>query len=202
MASGPGLGKLRYAACLAAAIAHLGLLQHDAVGLTLFADTVLEHLEPRAKPTQLTAILNLLVQVPPRAHGESARVLHEVAELMPRRGLAVLISDLFVDTAELFEVLDHFRFQGHDVLVFHVLDPLERRLPVSGSIRFQDLETGDEVTTQADEVRTAYQAAIDQWFAELDHGCRTREVDRVALTTDQPLLAALHEYFARRAEHY
>ena len=73
MSTGQGMSKLRYAACLAAAIAHLGLLQHDAVGLTLFANTVLEHLEPRAKSSQLTSILNMLVQVPPRPHGESAQ---------------------------------------------------------------------------------------------------------------------------------
>ncbi len=137
-----GMTKQRYAACLAAAVAHLALMQHDAVGLTLFSNVIQEHLPPRAKSNQLNEILNTLVRVPPRPHGESARILHEVAELMPRRGLVVLLSDLFYEPDELFSALDHLQFRGHDVLIFQILDPLERSLPVGGSVRFRELETG------------------------------------------------------------
>jgi uncharacterized protein (DUF58 family) len=197
-----GTSKVRYAGRLAAAVAHLALMQHDAVGLTLFSSVIQEHLPPRAKSHQLNEILNALVRVPLRPHGESARILHEAAELMPRRGMVVLVSDLFYDTAELFSALDHFHFHGHDVLIFQILDPLERLLPLGGSVRFKDAETGRELITQADEIRPAYQAVVEKWLAELDHGCRTREMDRVMLTTDQSLVGVLHNYFARRAGHY
>ena len=134
-----------------------------------------------------------------RPHAESATVLHEVAELMPRRGLVVLVSDLFYPGEELFSGLDHFRYQGHDILVFQILDTLERRLPVEGAIRFHDLETGEELVTRAEEIRPAYQAAMDRWFGELDQECRTRELERVTLTTDEPLDRGLYSYLARRA---
>jgi uncharacterized protein (DUF58 family) len=197
-----GVGKRRYAACLAAALAHLALRQRDAVGLTLFANVVLDHVKPHAKGTQLEQILNCLTRTPLRAHSESARVLHSIAELMPRRGLVVLISDLFYQPSEVFAGLDHFRFLGHDVLVFQVLDPLERRLPLEGAIRFHDLETGQEVVTQAQDIRPAYEAAIARWQQELEQGCRTRDVELVDLTTDEPLDRALYDYLARRAQHY
>jgi uncharacterized protein (DUF58 family) len=197
-----GMSKLRYAGCAAAAIAHLALMQHDAVGLTLFSDIIQEHLPPRAKSHQLNDILHTLVRLPPRRHGESARILHEVAELMPRRGLVVLVSDLFYEPGELLSALDHFRFRGHDVLVFQVLDPLERRMPLGGSVRFRDLETGRDLVTQADEIRPAYQAAVENWLAELDRGCQTRELDRVLVTTDESLVGVLHNYLARRAGHF
>jgi uncharacterized protein (DUF58 family) len=196
------LSKQRYAACLAAALAHLALKQRDAVGLTLFAGGVLEHLKPRAKPNQLDEVLHSLTGIPLAARADSAKVLHEVAELMPRRGLVVLISDLFYDPAEVLAGLDHFRFQGHDVLVFQVLDPLERWLPVEGSVRFHDLETGEELVTEADAIRPAYAAAVGRWLEELEQGCRTREIDRVVLTTDDPLARALSDYLAQRASHY
>jgi uncharacterized protein (DUF58 family) len=196
------LSKQRYAACLAAALAHLALKQHDAVGLTLFAGGVLEHLKPRAKPNQLDEVLHSLTGIPLAARADSVKVLHEVAELMPRRGLVVLISDLFYDPAEVLAGLDHFRFQGHDVLVFQVLDPLERWLPVEGSVRFHDLETGEELVTEADAIRPAYEAAVGRWLEELEQGCRTREIDRVVLTTDDPLARALSDYLAQRASHY
>jgi hypothetical protein len=129
-------------------------------------------------------------------------VLHEIAEFMPRRGLVVLLSDLFYDAAELFDGLDHLRFVGHDVLVLHILDPLERSLPVEGAVRFHDLETGEELVTQAQDIRPAYRAAVDEWIEELEQGCRARELERVLLTTDQPLDRALYDYLARRARHY
>ena len=196
------VSKQRYATWLAAAIAHLGLMQHDAVGLTLFAGSIIEHLPPRAKSNQLNALLSALAGIRPQPFRESAHVLHEVAELMPRRGLVVLVSDLFFEPEELYSILDHLHFFGHDTLVFQVLDPLERRLPIGGSVRFQDLETGGELVTQADEIRPAYQAAVESWLAELDHGCQTREADRVVMTTDEPLVGALHNYLARRAGHF
>ena len=196
------IAKQRYAACLAAALAHLALMQRDAVGVTLFAGTVLDHLRPRAKANQLDEILDVLTRTPLRPRAETAAVLHEAAELIPRRGMIALLSDLFYEPEEIFTVLDHFRFLGHDVLVFQVLDPLERRLPLEGAIRFHDLETGEELVAQADEVRLAYQAEITRWFEDLEQGCRSREVERVVLTTDEPLDHGLYDYLARRSQHY
>jgi uncharacterized protein (DUF58 family) len=196
------VSKQRYAACLAAALAHLALRQRDAVGLTLFAGHILDHLKPHSKSNQLDEILHALFKTPPRPHAESVNVLHEAAELMPRRGLIVLISDLFYDTQELFAALDHFRFFGHDMLIFQILDPIERRLPLEGAIRFHDLETDEELVTQAQDIQPAYQAAIERWLAELDHGSQSRELERVCLTTDQPLDRALYDYLERRCQHY
>jgi uncharacterized protein (DUF58 family) len=196
------IAKQRYAACLAAALAHLALMQRDAVGVTLFAGTVLDHLRPRAKSNQLDEILDALTRTPLRPRAESAAVLHEVADLMPRRGMIALLSDLFYEPEEIFAALDHFRFLGHDILVLHILDPLERRLPLEGAIRFHDLETGEELVAQADDVRPAYEAEIARWFEDLEQGCRSREVERAVLTTDEPLDRGLYDYLARRAQHY
>ena len=85
-----GVSKRRYATMLAAAVAHLALNQRDAVGVTLFADRVLAHVKPRAKANQLDEILGTMVHCPGQTPAASAGVLHEVAELMPRRGLVVL----------------------------------------------------------------------------------------------------------------
>jgi uncharacterized protein (DUF58 family) len=197
-----GVSKRRYATMLAAALAHLALHQRDGVGITLFADRVLGHVKPRAKPNQLDEILETLVRCPGQTPGASAGVLHEVAELMPRRGLVVLISDLFFETADVFAGLDHFLFHGHDLLVFHVLDPVEHHLPLEGQVRFHDLETGEELTTQVDEIRAGYAAAIAAWETDLDAGCQGREIDKVAMTTDQPLERALQGYLTARSQLY
>jgi uncharacterized protein (DUF58 family) len=196
------MDKLRYASSLVAAIAHLALGQRDAVGLTLFADRVLAHLKPKAKSTQLQDILQTIVRTESRPRADSATVLHEVAELMPRRGMVVLASDLFYETAEVFSGLDHLRFLGHDVIVFQVLDLLERRLPLDGHVRFRELETGAELVTEAGQLRAAYIEAVEKWMAELNLGCRARGIDHLVLTTDESLEQALVDYLARRAQNY
>jgi uncharacterized protein (DUF58 family) len=197
-----GVSKRRYATMLAAALAHLALHQRDAVGITLFADRVLAHVKPRAKAIQLDEILGTIVQCPGRPAAASAAVLHEVAELMPRRGLVVLVSDLFFETDDIFSGLDHFLFHGHDLVVFHILDPVEHDLPLDGQVRFHDLETGEELTTNVEEVRAGYRAAIAEWLTALDVGCRGREIDRVTMTTGLPLERALHAYLTRRSQLY
>jgi hypothetical protein len=83
-----------------------------------------------------------------------------------------------------------------------VLDPVEHRLPLDGQVRFHDLETGEELTTQVEEIRRRYTAAIADWETELDAGCRGRDIDRVTMTTDQPLERALYEYLTRRSQLY
>jgi uncharacterized protein (DUF58 family) len=201
-AKNAGISKGRYATMLAAALAHLALNQRDAVGVTLFADRVLAHVKPRAKANQLDEILGTMVRCPGQRPAASAGVLHEVAELMPRRGLVVLVSDLFFEIDQVFSGLDHFLFHGHDLVIFHVLDPVEHHLPLEGQVRFHDLETGEELTTQVDEIRAAYKAAIAAWETELDAGCRGRQIDRVTMTTDEPLERALHAYLTSRSQLY
>lgn len=197
-----GISKHRFASGLVAALAHLALRQRDAVGLTLFADRVLAHLRPRAKSNQLEDILRTLATTSVQQRADSARVLHEVAELMPRRGLVVLVSDLFYDPAEVFSGLDHLAFLGHDLILFHVLDPLEARLEIDGQARFRDLETGAELTTQAGPIREAYQKAVGEWIEALHQGCQGRGVDHQVLSTEDPLDAALFEYLSRRAHNF
>ncbi len=195
-----GLSKRRYATMLSAAIAHLAIKQRDAVGLTLFADGVKGHLKPRAKSKQLEDVITALSSSTGKPASATATVLHEVAELMPRRGLLVLISDLFFPTEDVFSGLDHLLFHGHDLIVFQLLDPLEQGLSVGGQVRFQDLETGEELTTQTDEIRPLYRQALLDWQRELDDGLRGRSVDRVLVTTDRPLEQVLFEYLTRRSQ--
>ena len=113
----------------------------------------------------------------------------------------VLISDLFYAPEDIFSGLDHLLFHGHDVLVFHVLDPLEERLPLQGQVRFHDLETGEELSTHVDDIRSLYTKAVASWIAELDQGSRSRGIDLVSLTSDMPLDRALLDYLTRLRGH-
>jgi uncharacterized protein (DUF58 family) len=193
-----GRSKLSYAATLTAALAHLAIRQHDAAGLTLFADEVLASLPPRATSHQQGEILGLIANVAPRAPTDAGKAIHQAAELCRKRGLVVVISDGFDDLSRLIDAFDHLLFLRHEVILFQVLDPWERDLPLEGNVQFRDLETGETLTTLSEGVRDGYRAEVQAWLTELDRECRSRGVDRVELTTDDPLDKALLEYFVRR----
>jgi uncharacterized protein (DUF58 family) len=194
-----GVTKMRYASQLAASLAHLAMRQRDAVGLTMFTDEVVEHFPARAGTDHLLSLLATLAT--PRKHprANAPLVLHEIAELMPRRGLVVVISDFYFDAVDVLESLDHFRHYGHDVLVFHLLAPLERHMPVDGAVKLVDTETGEALETIAHEIRESYTAAVGKWLGEIQTGCMARDIDYLQLVTNQPLERALADYCRRRS---
>lgn len=194
------LSKLRYAILLCASLAHLASRQRDAVGLTLFSQNVVDHYLARGNSDHILSLMSALAE--PREHppATSPRVLHEVAELMPRRGLVVIVSDLYYDPPELLSALDHFRHFGHDVLLFQVLLPLERQMPIDGAVKLVDAETGESLETLAHEIRGSFTEAVTKWIDDIHLGCQARDMDHVCLTTDQPLDKALMDYFIKRAQ--
>jgi uncharacterized protein (DUF58 family) len=193
-----GVSKREYSSALAAALAHLALKQHDAVGLILLADEVVAHVPPRARPHQLQEVLRAIQNTRPQRTKSTARAFQQAAELCNHRGIVVILSDLFDDIDALMKAVERLRFQRHEVVIFHIWDPWERDLPLEGHFWFHDLETGETLLTQAEGVRDSYRAAVRQWREELDVQCRNRAVDRVEFSTDEPLDQALLDYLVRR----
>jgi len=197
-----GRSKLHYAASLAAALAHLAIAQSDAVGLTLFADSVIDHLPPKAKAYQLDEILATIGNCTLRPASGTAKALHQAAGLCRRRGLVIVISDLFGEPEAIAGGLDHLRFLNHEVILFHLMDPSERDLAMEGNIRFRDMETGETLTTQAEGVREAYLKAVNDWREALEVECRKRAIDRVELVTTDPPDGAILDYLIKRSKTF
>ena len=193
-----GMSKLNYGSTLAAALAHLAIKQRDAVGITLYADKIVGHLPPKAKPHYLEEILELIATTSARPVSDAKRALPPAVELAKHRGMVVFISDFFDDTEAIITAIDNLRFRRHEVVLFHVLDPWERDLPTDGNIRFQDMETGEQIVTRTEGIRDEYLAAVDKWRKEIDEECLNRSVDRIEVTTDDPIDKALVDYLSKR----
>lgn len=193
-----GVSKLQYGAALAVALAHLALQRRDAVGITLFADGVHAHLPPSARPHRLEEIEWLLAATAERPRSDLRKSLIPAAELTKRGGIVILISDLFDDFDTFLEAIDELRFRRHEVVVFQILDPLERDLDVQGGVKFCDLETGDALTARVEGIRDDYLRLCGAWRSELELACRERGVDRVELTTLDPLDEAVVSYLVAR----
>lgn len=195
-------GKWSCAAMLAASLAHLALRQRDAVGLTLFADGILTHLRPRSTADHHLELLHALAQERPHPVSDNLSVLHEVAELSPRRGLKILIGDYYFGNDELADAIAHFQHYGHELILFHVLTDLEVNMPVEGPIRFRDMETGEQIVAQAEAIREEFVAEVTRWQQGLEQLCGRHGVDYARLHTRMPLPLALREYFQVRGQLY
>lgn len=195
-------GKWSCAAMLAASLGHLAFRQRDAIGLTLFADKIITHLRPRGTADHQMEFLHALAQDREHPVCDHPQTLHEIAELSPRRGLKVLISDFYFPVEALTDAIAHFRHYGHEIIVFHVLTTLEKDMPMTGLVRFRDLETGEEIVTQAEAIRDEFTRAVGHWQSELKRVCQLHEIDYVPVDANTPLPLALRSYFQIRSELY
>ncbi|UCD36825.1 MAG: DUF58 domain-containing protein [Fidelibacterota bacterium] len=192
------VSKLAYAQTLAAALSYLMLKQQDAMGLALFDSELRRYLPPRAKPSHLDAILGRMSEIQPGPDTDIAPILHQLAESIIKRGLIILISDLFDDPDSVMMGLKHFRHKHHEVIVFHILDPQELEFDFSSRTRFRDLETGEVITTEPWHIKKAYQERIHQFIEQYRTRCRQQNIDYLLITTDRPLDLALSEYLLKR----
>lgn len=200
MSYGSGkVNKLEYAKFLAASLGYLVLKQRDSVGLSVFDSEVRAYLPPRSAMGIIVQIDRLLREIRPTPKTSIARQLHDIAIMMKRRSFVILISDLFADVADIMAGLDHLRFDGHNVIVFHTLDPFEIEFPFKGTWRFEGLEEEAPLTTQPERIRDDYLASFNEYITALRAGCMGANIDYKTVDTSRPLDAVLNEFFAERA---
>jgi uncharacterized protein (DUF58 family) len=192
------ISKFQYASYLAAALSYLMIQQRDAVGLACYDTEVRSYLPPRSVHTYLNVLLTQLEKTQPSSRTDIGRNLHTVADRISRRGLIVVLSDLLDDPAAILSGLKHFRHEGHEVLVFHTLDPRELDFAYSGDVRFHDLETDEEMPTQPWHLRKEYRALMTHFIETLRRGCREHRIDYHLLNTKTPYGDALIQYLTKR----
>jgi uncharacterized protein (DUF58 family) len=190
--------KFGYAATLAASLAALCVRQRDAVGLTLFDAEERLFLRPAATQAQLARIIDALERARPDGRTDLGTGPAAVCGKIRRRGMVILVSDLLVDLPRLYDCLGRLRYQGHDVIVLHVLDRDEIELPFEDSILFRDLEGAEEVMADPWAFRKGYRTAMDRFIDEVRRRCRFGGIDHVLMRTDQDLGPALSHYLHRR----
>jgi uncharacterized protein (DUF58 family) len=195
---GGALTKYEYAATLAAALASLAMKQRDAVALGMMTDGITAYLDPSAKPGRWEDCVQLLSQPIESQVTALAKAMEQAAALAKHRGIVVVLSDLVDKTDGIARGLQQLKHRGHEVVLFHILDPWERSLPSEGRIRFADLESSAEITTDVESIRTAYGKRVDAWCSELQNICLHQSIDRLETTTDRPPSEVLVDYLVRR----
>ena len=193
-----GITKFQYARLLTAALAHLVSRQGDAVGLVTYADVLRQYLPSRGGQVHLRALLLALTRTEPSGQTDGASALTRTIDLLKRRGLLIVISDLYDERDEVERALMRAAHMGHEVVVFHVLTRDEVELAFRDDVELEDPETGRLVLTNGAAAGRPYREAISAFLERWRSRCATYGIDYVRVFTDTPLDAGLRGYLRRR----
>jgi uncharacterized protein (DUF58 family) len=196
MAFGTRITKLDYAKTLAACLTYLVSKQRDRVGLVTFDEAIVDHVPPSAK--HVDVVLHALDRVQARRPGRLGPPLRKLAEHFGRRGIVVVVSDLYEEPDEILDALSLIRFRGNDVILFHVLDPAEIDFTFEDASSFEDLESGEQLPVVPDALRKQYRELIREHINALTTRSAEQRVDYNLLNTSVPLDFALFNYMAIR----
>ena len=197
-ASEGNMSKLEYGASLAAALSYLMVNQQDAVGLALYSDKIEKYYPPKSSKPYLQEILKAFSQVTNSGSTNTAACLHQIAEKIQRRGMVIIISDFFDDLNSVLSAVKHFRYKKNDVIIFQILDPLERSFAFGRDAIFKDLESGEEITTQPFQIQKAYKEAMNAFTGQIKNECLNANIEYNLFDTKTSFDKALFSYIQKR----
>ena len=192
--------KLEYAKYMAASLAYLIVGQHDSAGLAVFDSELRRYIQPKGSMSVINDIATELEQTEDVPRTNVGRLLNEFANRLQRKGFVMLFSDLFDHVDEFVGGLDHLRFGGHNVTVFHIMDPYELSFPFRGMYRFDGLEGEDYIRTEPERVRAAYLEEVRKYLTQIREACERSHVDYMLVDTSRPVDAVLSSYLIGRVK--
>jgi uncharacterized protein (DUF58 family) len=196
---GDALSKFRYAQFVAACLSYLILHQQDSAGLATFDTAVREFIPARSSPTHLMRILRALDATRPERESGIAPILHEIAERVPRRGMVIVISDLFDKADALVEAMHHLRHRRHEVLLMQVMADDELTFPFRKWSLFENLERApDRIKLDPATMRSGYLASVARHLKAVRETAGKLNISHVLLNTSEPFDNALMNYLAAR----
>jgi uncharacterized protein (DUF58 family) len=200
--SGAEISKLDYAGMLSGALSYMMLRQRDSVGLVTFDQKIRRYIPPRSKAGHLHVMLKEIADQTPSEMTDISHTLHEMAERIKRRGLVIIMSDLLDDAEKIISGLKHFRYNQHEVIVFHILDPRERDFAFGTDALFRDMETGEEITTSPYQIKKDFQRQVKAFAEEIAMACRQSNIDYHPIDTSMPFDKALYAFLGKRERLY
>ncbi len=192
--------KSQYAGTLAATLARFLFTQGDAVGLATFDEQIRQYLPARNRPSFLHRLMLALEGDPQGSSTNLGPPLQRIAQLLRRRGIVVLISDLLTSIDRLEQDLGALCAVGHDLVLFHILDPAELNFSFDVPALFEDIETGQDMYVDPRSAQQAYRQRLDRHLAQAQSICQKLGIDYHLFATDRPFDVALMEFLQGRSQ--
>jgi uncharacterized protein (DUF58 family) len=193
-----GETKINFARKLAASIAYLAVDQGDAAGLSCISNKLNIEIPPRRRASHLQSIFKTLSETTPKGETGLIEGLHTIAEKVPRRGLIVILSDLFCDAEEFSDVLQHLRYRKHDVVVFHLMDPQEIDFEFERPHRFVDLEDDSTIVAEPVLIADEYREIVQNFLTDIKRRCHDANADYHLVRTTENYESVLSSFLLDR----
>ena len=191
-----GMTKLDYGRMLAGCLTYLVHRQRDRVGMVAFDDDLVEHVPASAK--HMETVLHVLDRLKPAKPGSLKAPLHKMAEHFGRRGMLVLISDLYEEPDAVLEAVGPLRFRGNEIIVFHLLDEAELDFTFTAPAAFEDLESGEQLPVVPEALAEQYRDLVRAHITALTERFSANRIDYTLVNTSSPLDHALFSYLSTR----
>ena len=192
------LNKYEYASTIAASLAYLLLKQHDSVAVMAFDEEIRAQTPMRNTAKALKQIVRCLESSAPKNKTDAGKLMSNIAELSPRRGMMVIISDLLTDVESVLRGFRLLRQRGHDVLVLHVMDDDELDFPFDNPTRFEGMELPQDLSCNPRALREGYLSSLNEFLTRLRRGCASGGIDYALVRTSESLDAALASFLSHR----
>ena len=192
------LNKYEYGCTVAASLAYLILKQQDAVGAITFDSQIRERVPVSSRRNHIMSIVNAMDSQQPENKSDIQSIFQKAAEIFPRRGMMILVSDLFTDPDATLAGLRLLRQRGHDVMVFHIMDDDELDFEFNGPTRFEDLESETVLNCNPRALREGYMQELEKFLGKVRRGCAKNMVDYALVRTRDSLDAVLAHYLSNR----
>jgi uncharacterized protein (DUF58 family) len=191
-----GMTKLDYGRMLAGCLTYLVHRQRDRVGFVAFDNDIVEFVPPSAKHMDVT--LHVLDRLQPANPGSLREPMNKIAEHFGRRGVLVLVSDLYEEPDAVLEAIAPLRFRGHDMIVFHLLDRAELDFEYADPSAFEDLESGEQIPVVPEALGDQYRELVQAHISALTERFSANRIDYTLLNTSTALDHALFAYLSAR----
>jgi uncharacterized protein (DUF58 family) len=192
--------KIDYARIIAACLSYFSYHQRDGVGLLTFDTDVRSHIPASRRTGQLFNILAEIDRIEPAKETAFKKPLRFLAEFLSRRGLIVVISDLYDEPENIMAGLKQLKAKGNDIMVLHIMDNFELTFPFMDAAQFEDMENKRKMHSIPEYLRTQYLAIINDHIARLRKEMSGSRIDYTLMDTTKPVDEALFSYLAAR-EH-
>jgi uncharacterized protein (DUF58 family) len=190
--------KLDYGRYLAVSLAYMANQQRDAAGVIIFDDDVRNYVQPSTRQGQFMRVAHAIEHAQLGTRTDFAKPFIHFQNFLRRRGIVVVISDLYEQPETVINTVAPLRFRGNDLILFHVLDPQEIHPKLKEPMLLVDMETKDALEVSPEYAREEYKPKIDAHIDGLKKKAAAANIDYFLLPTDRPLDAAMLEYFLIR----
>ncbi|MDP6538179.1 MAG: DUF58 domain-containing protein [Planctomycetota bacterium] len=191
--------KFDYARWCAAGLAHLTLTQRDTVGLVLFDESERSKVPPANGAAQQKAVIETLEGAEAGGPTRIGEVLGWLATRLRRKGIVAVFSDFLDDPDAITAGLRRLKYDGHEPILFQVLDHQELAFDFETMLKLDGLEGAGTLKIDPKAIRAAYREELGRHNDELARQARALDLDYVLLDTSRGVDAVLSTYLARRS---